>query len=323
MFTPGRKRRVTQKSLGLAIALMALSAFFIHLPSEANTTHATHSLIGYLGIDKERKPIKVAHVVSLIVCEKEKRVKGFIDALAILRHSIHQNSVHVGKSNYSYEMVALIHESSSCTKHVDIVQRLGYKVLLRGTPVDISSIPNDWYRTHVENENCCGSAEFIKLFLYTLVEYPIVVHWDLDTALLQPMDDLFDSMLFSRSSPRGQDARARLQVQNPMYQTLPHRIDAFFTRDITSAKPWEVVRAVQGGFLVARPNLEHFALFQKFIGEGNYTPGRGPLSGWGGLGYGGFQGAMAYQVRLLHWAQLLDGRIFTPFSSQGSIGFLL
>lgn len=38
-----------------------------------------------------------------------------------------------------------------------------------------------------------------------------------------------------------------------------------------------------------------FDTYIAFIKEGNYTPGRGDGSGWGGLGYGGFQGAMAYQ----------------------------
>lgn len=253
-------------------------------------------------------PIKIAHAVSLITCVKASRVKGFLDALIILRHSIHRNSVHAhpppaatNGSAYSYQMFAFVHESGGCVQHVPLLKRLGYIPLVRATPVNVSAITtNDWYRDHVGGENCCGDAEFIKLCAYQLTDYPVVVHWDLDVAVLQPMDDLFDAMIFDKDSSRGAAARNRLQVQNKQ-QLLPDRIDAFITRDVTSAKPWEQVRAVQGGFVVARPNLEHFRLFQDFIMEANYTKGRGPSSGWGGMGYGGFQGAMAYQGVLAYF----------------------
>lgn len=248
-------------------------------------------------LSSKEDTVKVAHAISLISCAKASRVKGFLDALIILRHSIHQNSIHAhSASTYSYQMFAIVHEDGGCVQHVPLLKRLGYIPLVRPTPVNVSAIAtNDWYRKHVRSENCCGDAEFIKLYAYQLTDYPIVVHWDLDVAVFQPLDDLFDAMLLDKDSAKGRAARGRLQIQNPETQQLPDRIDAFFTRDVTSAKPWERVRAVQGGFVVARPNVEHFRLYQSFIMEANYTPGRGPTSGWGGMGYGGFQGAMAYQ----------------------------
>jgi alpha-N-acetylglucosamine transferase len=245
---------------------------------------------------KPTEPIAtIAHVVSLIKCTKQASVTGFLDAAAVLRHSIHQQSVHNGNnstSNYSYQMYAIVH--TSCRDHAQLLSRLGYKSLVRPSPVLWEDIEPGWYKDHVEGENCCGSAEFIKLYAYTLTDYPIVVHWDLDVALLQPMDDLFDAMLFSKDSAKGMLARAKLDVQHP-HRTLPDRIDAYFTRDITSAQPWEIRQGVQGGFLVARPNLQHFDKYVEFIKRGNYTAGRGNDRGWDGLGYGGFQGAMAYQ----------------------------
>ena len=42
-------------------------------------------------------------------------------------------------------------------------------------------------------------------------------------------------------------------------------------------------------------------MYQDFISKGDYKPGRGPGSGWAGLGYGGFQGAMAYQGVLAYF----------------------
>ena len=116
----------------------------------------------------------------------------------------------------------------------------------------------------------------------------------MDVALFQPMDDLFDSMLFPSESMEGKRARSRLELQHPE-RSLPNQIDAFLTRDITSANPWEKRQGVQGGFLVSRPSLSTFERYLAFIKEGNYTKGRGEGSGWSGLGYGGFQGAMAYQ----------------------------
>lgn len=133
-----------------------------------------------------------------------------------------------------------------------------------------------------------------RLYAYTLLDYKVTVHWDMDVALFQPMDDLFDSMLSPADSDEGQRARSRLELQHPE-RTLPRQIDAFITRDITSSNPWEKHQGVQGGFLVSRPSMSHFEGYLDFIKEGNFTKGRGEGSGWSGLGYGGFQGAMAYQ----------------------------
>jgi alpha-N-acetylglucosamine transferase len=245
----------------------------------------------------------VAHVVSLIKCTKKSSVTGFLDAAAVLRHSIHHQSVHSTttgnssstRSKYSYQMFAIVHDTCQDDGTVTTLSQLGYRVLIRPSPVLLDDIQPGWYRDHVEMENCCGSAEFIKLYSYTLTEYPITVHWDLDVALLQPMDDLFDAILFDKNSFRGRQARRKLDLQHP-HRPLPDRIDAFFTRDITSAQPWEIRQGVQGGFLVARPNQQHFDRYIEFIKRGNYTSGgRGNDKGWDGLGYGGFQGAMAYQ----------------------------
>jgi hypothetical protein len=238
------------------------------------------------------KPVVVAHVVSLIKCSKQAAVTGFLDAAAVLRHSIHQQSVHTGKSKYSYQMVAIVHEQ--CSHHAHVLDKLGYLSLVKPSPVQLEDIEPGWYRNHVEAENCCGSSEFIKLYAYSLTDYPVTVHWDLDVAVFAPMDDLFDAILFDRATPEGKAARERLDLQHSSIP-LPDRIDAFYTKDLTSSQPWEVRQAVQGGFLVARSSPTVLDQYVAFIRKGNYTKGRGNDSGWDGLGYGGFQGAMAYQ----------------------------
>jgi hypothetical protein len=285
-------------STGLPIFLSLFIAFYMILCSRflgSETVASTPPLrIESNAIIKKNKgePLVIAHVVSLIKCSKQAAVTGFLDAAAVLRHSIHKQSVHAGTSKYSYKMYAIVHED--CKHHAHVLDRLGYTSLVKPSPVQLDEIQPGWYHDHVEGENCCGSAEFIKLNAYTLMDYPVTVHWDLDVAIFQSMDDLFDSIIYPHDSPEGQLARSRLELQHPERE-LPKQIDAFLTRDITSATPWEVHQGVQGGFLVARPSTSHFEKYLEFIKEGNYIRGRGNDKGWYGLGYGGFQGAMAYQ----------------------------
>jgi hypothetical protein len=104
-------------------------------------------------------PIVIAHVVSLIKCKKSSSVTGFLDAAAVLRHSIHKQSIHsttTNTSKYSYQMYAIVHKEQ-CAENAVLLEQLGYITLLRDTPIQLDEIKGDWYRNHVENENCCGS----------------------------------------------------------------------------------------------------------------------------------------------------------------------
>jgi hypothetical protein len=230
-----------------------------------------------------QEPIKIAHAVSIIICKKAGTVRGMMDALAVLRHSIHQNSIHGNtNSKYSYQMYAFVHQENCNDPSIPpFLRKLGYIPIIKPSPVALSEIKNDWYRNHVESEMCCGKDEFLKLLAYNLTDHPVVVHWDIDVAVLQKMDDLYDAIIYGKDSPKGKAARSRIKLQRPNVQTMPDQIDAFITRDITSAKPWEKKQAVQGGFVVARPNKDHLNEYLKFIREGNYLPGRGDGSGWG------------------------------------------
>jgi hypothetical protein len=109
-------------------------------------------------------PVVIAHAVSLIKCKAGSSVNGFLDAAAVLRQSIHGNSVHSTKksSRYSYKMYAIVH--TSCEEHASVLKRLGYEILVRDHPVKKEDIRGEYLRNHIEGENCCGSAEFIKLY---------------------------------------------------------------------------------------------------------------------------------------------------------------
>jgi hypothetical protein len=59
-------------------------------------------------------------------------------------------------------MYAIVHPS--CTPHAGVLAKLGYELLTVDHPVKKEDIRGDWLRDHIEGENCCGSAEFIKLY---------------------------------------------------------------------------------------------------------------------------------------------------------------
>lgn len=113
---------------------------------------------------RAKDPIVVAHVVSLIKCSKQERVVGFLDAAAVLRHSIHKNSIHSGTSKYDYTMIAIVHEN--CKDHAHALDRLGYQAMVKPSPVKVEEIAEGYLKSHIEMENCCGSAEFIKYVLF-------------------------------------------------------------------------------------------------------------------------------------------------------------
>jgi len=159
-----------------------------------------------------------------------------------------------------------------------VLERLGYEIMVRDHPVKKEDVRGEWLRNHIESENCCGSAEFIKLYAYHLTKHPIAVHWDMDVAILQPMDDLYDVMIYPSDDSRHVEAKRKIEKQHPE-DPWPEKVDAFLTRDITSAKPWEKVTGVQGGFLVARPDPAVFDAYIEFIKEGNYIGGRGDGKG--------------------------------------------
>jgi len=75
----------------------------------------------------------IAHAISLIKCSKGSSVTGFLDAAAILRHSIHKQSIHykpptnstttissAPRSRYSYKMYGIVH--TSCADHAKVLE---------------------------------------------------------------------------------------------------------------------------------------------------------------------------------------------------------
>jgi len=174
----------------------------------------------------------------------------------------------------------------------------GFHIVVVDSPVQPREIRGAYLRDNIEMEWCCGSAEFIKLYAYTLPE-PIVVHVDIDYVFLKPLDDLFDAILYPKDSPQGRRARANLVLERPE-DVIPDTIDAFITRDWPQVIPGRKA-LYQAGFLVARRNPDILQEAVDIIKEGNYTEGYELRNGWGGLGYGAFVGAMAMQGLMAYY----------------------
>jgi len=249
-----------------------------------------------VGVTNKQQPrATIAYAISLTGCGSE----PLADGGAVLKQSIHSSSIHNPSSGsmYSYQLYAIVHPSATeCSQQLSDI---GYTILVKDTPVAVSDIRGDFLREHVPQNGCCGEKEFIKLHAYTLTNHPIVVHLDLDTMILQPMDELFDAMLYDETTDVGWKAREGL----PSFKTpiMPKQIDAFFTRDYNMHQAHQVEALVQGGFLVLRPSVDTYKELREVIAQGDFRPN----GGWGGKGYKGcgamtFQGLIPYYYDQLH-----------------------
>lgn len=215
------------------------------------------------------------------------------DGPAILKHSIHLSSFpYHFQSLFAYQMFAFIHPAAMACS--DIFHTLGYTIQITDTPVNVSDIRGDFLREHVVHSGCCGEKEYIKLYSYTLVKYPIVVHLDLDSLVLQPLDDLFHAMLFP-SPHENTTTKDPHPISPPVvmfHKPLPesHQLQAYFTRDYNMVHLNHPHVGVQGGFLVVKPSLVAFEEYKQIILQGDFVNG----VGWKGK-YGGYFGAQQIQ----------------------------
>jgi hypothetical protein len=216
-----------------------------------------------------------------------------MDRAAVLHQSIRQAMAR--STRYDYDMVALVHpDAMAC---VPLLTLLGFTVQVRETPFDL--IANQELRI-AQGNGCCQEKEYLKLYSYLLLEYPLVVHLDLDTIVLRPMDDVFDVMLLKDDD----DARRRhfARTSSMWFQNdttfMPNQIDFMFTRDYNMVEPPKKQvhqMGVQGGFLLVKPSRDDFDRMLELIRSGG--DGYTIEDGWGGkdVGYGGYYGAGTIQ----------------------------
>mmetsp|Transcript_207 Transcript_207/g.477 ORF Transcript_207/g.477 Transcript_207/m.477 type:complete len:500 (-) Transcript_207:321-1820(-) len=247
-----------------------------------------------------KQPIAtIGYAVTVSGCPKDNGSRGdfgagISDGAAVLKHSIHLNSIqnHQSQSMYDYKMYALVHpEAESCARPA--LEPLGYEILLRDVPVPLEEIEGKFLREKVPSNGCCGEKEFVKIHAYTLIQHPVVVHLDLDTLVLKPMDRLYDVMI--NGAPKdGSNGEIDVAFGDPLISSTSSsdsQINAFFTRDYNMAHSGQKHVGAQGGFLVLRPSLDVYDEFVAIIRKGDFHPNKG----WGGLGFGPFYGSMTFQ----------------------------
>ena len=100
----------------------------------------------------------IPFVVSMTNCGED----PFMEGAAVLKYSIHQNSIY-GSGKYDYKMYAIYHpDAESCAKHLE---DLGYELVERETPVKVEEIQGDFLRSRIEKNGCCGS----KVSLWSII----------------------------------------------------------------------------------------------------------------------------------------------------------
>jgi len=225
----------------------------------------------------------IGFAVTITGCGKDPITEG----AAVLKHSVHLASMHGNLGGkYDYKMYAIYHPSGlECAK---TLESLGYTLVERETPVAVKDIEGEYLRSKIEKNGCCGEKELVKLEAYTLTQHPVVVHLDLDTLILQPLDGLFDWMIAGDQARSFDSSDITLQWPE---DDVPQKINAFFTRDYNmgGAKK-KRLKPVQGGFLVLRPDMKVYDEFVEIIRKGHFTDG----GGWGGV-TGVFYGSMTFQ----------------------------
>ena len=95
----------------------------------------------------------------------------------------------------------------------------------------------------------------LKLYAWTLTDYHRVVHLDMDSLVLQNMDELFS-----------------------LSASLVYTCDY----NMMGRKRKDGVCAVQGGFVIVRPSYEIFDGMVNVVKEGNFIQGRASewVGGW-------------------------------------------
>mmetsp|Transcript_12506 Transcript_12506/g.18671 ORF Transcript_12506/g.18671 Transcript_12506/m.18671 type:complete len:535 (+) Transcript_12506:14-1618(+) len=168
-------------------------------------------------------------------------------------------SVKQAKSRYNIELVAIV--SKDVVKCRYSLERLGFKILEKDLPVKPDEIRNPQIAKEILTDGCCGIWELLKLHAWTLTEYDRVLQLDTDIMFHQNFDELFeyDTTLVWTHGALGGTER------------------------------------LNGGFLVVRPNLEHYDEMVEIIKSGDFRGG----SGWRGKCcwvYGGrtIQGILPY-----------------------------
>ena len=143
-------------------------------------------------IHKNKEAVVIGYAVSITQFTTLAQNKGrekLLDRAAVLAKSI---QLAMDQSmRYDYHLFAFVHPNA--TECIPRIKSLGYRVQVRDTPFRLADIKNQDL-LDAQGNGCCDEREYLKLYSYLLLEYPVVVHLDLDSIVLRPMEDVFNLM---------------------------------------------------------------------------------------------------------------------------------
>lgn len=211
--------------------------------------------------------LKVAVAITILKMDRE--AGGWLDGVAVFAKSV---QTAVASSKYSHDLVALIHPDTEGLAR-QYVEPLGFRIIVEPVPVKPEEILNENFRKEIIKSGCCGISELIKIGAYKLTAYDFVLHLDVDTLMLGPVDELYE-----------------------LNRTLLYTKDMDMLDDASRRKPnGRDLAMIQGGFVLLRPEPKAFDDIMAIVRKGDWGG-----QGWGktgvGYGYGGptFQGVLPY-----------------------------
>ncbi|CAM9249820.1 unnamed protein product, partial [Phaeothamnion confervicola] len=231
----------------------------------------------YLDPDRHHSS-RAATVAYAVTVTRDDAAGPYLDGAAVLAQSIDE-VCGAPTARYSCDLVAFVTLEVIAARPA--LAALGFRVLERPLPVPLVEVRDAATRAKLEKGGCCGAAELLKLYSYTLTEYAWVVHLDTDVLLLSSLDDLI-----FREGSGGENGG----------KNGSSGVSLLYTVDVNMWNPKFPVKPVQGGFLVVRPDPTVFAGLQDVLRTVRYEGG----TGWGGthvgLHWGGInvQGILPY-----------------------------
>jgi len=300
-----QRRGITCSTRKLSVALVLVVALYLVLlwsivgvPSSLEAVTPLGISLGARSHDfpviqgsntNDQGVITIAIASTITACGSDR----FAEGAAILKYSIDLTSIHGPKGGkYDYKMYILHHpEALECSLPL---KDLGFQLVERPTPVNVSDIRGDILRERIVRNGCCGERELIKLEAYRLTQHPMVIHLDLDVLVMKPMDPAIDLMLHPERAATMNLSSFVMWPENP----IPDHISLMFTKDYNVVSPRRKDKPFQGGFFMIKPSLETYRDFVNIVREGDYLDTR-RAKGWGGK-VGPFHGGMTIQG-LLPW----------------------
>ena len=246
------------------------------------------------------KPIAtVAYLVSVTSCKPKLAMKIY-DFGAVLKKSIDLNSFPLHPSSrYASKVFVLATPETKTTRCVKNLKQAGFQQRLVDFPVKFSEIEEvegaKIFRKRIRTDGCCGEKELIKLHVYSMTNFPVAVHLDLDTLVVNPLDPVLDAMVLPADNPNGRAARDLLfaseepegsnkfrypRMATPTYKTtIPvDKLDvqAYYTRDYNMLPRRKGLKVgLQGGFIIVRPNLTTLETLVGMVRSGKYYNAKG------------------------------------------------